>query len=84
MCVIPINQISAVNIAKPKKGKKLYHLIICNKLGIQKDSNKKIFKNAFDSSNDTEESLLIFTSDDEKNVFQWYIVIQYLIEISKI
>ena len=85
MCVIPINQISAVNIAKPKKGKKqMYHLIICNKLGIQKDSNKKIFKNAFDSSNDTEESLLIFTSDDEKNVFQWYIVIQYLIEISKI
>ena len=83
--IIPINQISAVNIAKPKKGKKkLYHLIICNKLGIQQDSsNKKIFKNAFDSSSDTDESLLIFTSDDEKNVFQWYIVLQYLIEISK-
>ena len=85
MCVIPINQISAVNIAKPKKGKKqMYHLIICNKLGIQKDSNEKIFKNAFDSSPDTDESLLIFTSDEEKNIFQWYIVIQYLIEISKI
>ena len=85
MCVLPIEQISAVNLAKPKKGKKqIYHLIICNKLGIQKDSNKKIFKNAFDSSPDTDESLLIFTSDDEKNVLQWYIVIQYLIEIYKI
>jgi len=85
ICVIPINQISHINIAKPKKGKKqMYHLIICNKLGIQKDSNKNIFKNAFDSSPHTDESLLIFTSDHEKDVFQWYIVIQYLIEISKI
>ena len=93
LCVLPINQISALNIAKPKKSKnKGYHLIICNKLGIQKDFNNSIFLNVFDSSEindyilspDANESLLIFTSDEEKNIFQWYIVLQYLIEISKV
>ena len=93
ICVLPIDQISALNIAKAKKSKnKNYHLIICNKLGIQTDFNNSIFLNVFDSSEindyisspDANESLLIFTSDEEKNIFQWYIVIQYLIEISKI
>jgi len=93
ICVLPINQISALNIAKPKKSKnKMYHLIICNKLGIQKDFNNSVFLNVFDSgeindyiaSPDANESLLIFTSNEEKNIFQWYIVLQYLIEISKI
>ena len=93
ICVLPIDQISALNIAKPKKSKnKGYHLIICNKLGIQKDFSNSIFLNVFDSteindyiaSPDANESLLIFTSDEEKNIFQWYIVMQYLIEISKI
>ena len=93
ICVLPIEQISAWNIAKAKKSKnKNYHLIICNKLGIQKDFNNSIFLNVFDSSEindyisspDANESLLIFTSDEEKNIFQWYIVIQYLIEISKL
>ena len=91
-CVLPINQISAVNIAKPKKGnKKIYHLIICNKLGIKKSINKNIFLNLFDSveineyisSPDLNESLLIFTSDDEKDIYKWYIAIRYLIDFSK-
>lgn len=91
-CVLPINQISAVNIAKPKKSnKKLYHLIICNKLGIRKNINNSVFLNLFDSceindylaSPDLNESLLIFTSDDEKDIYKWYIVIQYLIDFSK-
>jgi hypothetical protein len=91
-CVLPINQISAVNIAKPKKGnKKIYHLIICNKLGIKKSFNKNIFLNLFDSveineylsSPDLNESLLIFTSDDEKDIYKWYITIRYLIDFSK-
>ena len=93
ICVLPIDQISALNIAKAKKIKnKNYHLIICNKLGIHKDFNNSIFLNVFDSSEindyiaspDANESLLVFTSDEEKNIFQWYIVIQYLIEISKL
>ena len=91
-CVLPINQISAVNIAKPKKGnKKINHLIICNKLGIKKSINKNIFLNLFDSveineylsSPDLNESLLIFTSDDEKDIYKWYIAIRYLIDFSK-
>ncbi len=91
-CVLPINQISAVNIAKPKKSnKKLYHLIICNKLGIKKNINNSVFLNLFDSceindylaSPDLNESLLIFTSDDEKDIYKWYNVIQYLIYFSK-
>ena len=91
-CVLPINQISAVNIAKPKKSKnKKYHLIICNKLGIKKSINNSIFLNLFDSteindylsSPDLNESLLIFTSNEEQDIYKWYIVIQYLIEFSK-
>ena len=89
LCVLPVNQISAVNIAKPKKSKnKIYHLIICNKLGIKKNINNNVFLNLFDSteindylsSPDLNESLLIFTSDDEQNIYKWYIIIQYLIE----
>ena len=91
LCVLPINQISAVNIAKPKNNKnKIYHLIICNKLGIKKNFNNSIFLNLFDSteindylsSPDLNESLLIFTSDEEQNIYKWYIIIQYLIEFS--
>ena len=91
-CVLPINQISAVNIAKPiKSKKKVYHLIICNKLGIRKNINNSVFLNLFDSSEindylaspDLNESLLIFTSDEEQEIYKWYIVIQYLIEFSK-
>ena len=92
LCVLPINQISAVNIAKPKKSKKKnFHLIICNKLGIQKNVNNSVFLNLFDSceindfltSPDLNESLLIFTSDVEQDIYKWYIIIQYLIEFSK-
>ena len=92
LCVLPINEISAVNIAKPKKSKiKIYHLIICNKLGIKKNINNSIFLNLFNSceineylsSPDINESLLIFTSDKEQDIYKWYIVIQYLIEYSK-
>ena len=80
-CVLPINQISAVNIAKPKnKQKKLYHFIICNKLGIKKSVNNSVFLNLFDSceindyltSPDLNESLLIFTSDKEQDIYKWY------------
>ena len=86
------NQISGVNIAKPKKGKnKFYHLILCNKFGIRKSINNNIFLNLFDStevndyltSPELNESLLIFSSDEEQDIYKWYIIIQYLIEFSK-
>jgi hypothetical protein len=91
--ILPINQISAINIAKPKKSpKKIYHLIICNKFGIKKNcNNSSIFLNLFDSqelneylvSSDINESLLIFTADDEKEVYKWYVILQFLVEFSK-
>ena len=92
LCILPIDYISAVNIAKPKKSKnKIYHLIICNKLGIKKSVNNNVFLKLFDSietneffsSPDLNESLLIFTSGKEEVIYKWYIVIQYLIEFSK-
>jgi hypothetical protein len=93
LCILPINQISAINIAKTRKSqKKTYHLIICNKFGIKKDfDNNSLLFNLFDSneinnylvSGDINESLLIFTSDNEKEVYKWYIIIQSLIELSK-
>ena len=93
MFILPINQISAINIAKPKKSpKKIYHLIICNKFGIKKNcNNSSIFLNLFDSqelneylvSSDINESLLIFTADDEKEVYKWYVILQFLVEFSK-
>ncbi len=93
MFILPINQISAINIAKPKKSpKKIYHLIICNKFGIKKNCDNSIFLNLFDSqelneylvSSDINESLLIFTADDEKEVYKWYVILQFLVEFSKI
>jgi hypothetical protein len=93
LCILPINQISAINIAKTRKSpKKTYHLIICNKFGIKKDfDNNSLLFNLFDSneinnylvSDDINESLLIFTSDNEKEVYKWYVIIQSLIELSK-
>lgn len=92
--ILPISQISAINIAKPKKSpKKIYHLIICNKYGIKKNfDNNSLFLNLFDSqeineylvSSDINESLLIFTADDEKEVYKWYVILQFLVEFSKI
>jgi len=92
--ILPINQISAINIAKPKKSpKKIYHLILCNKFGIKKKcDNSSVFLNLFDSqelneylvSSDINESLLIFTADDEKEVYKWYVILQFLVEFSKV
>lgn len=92
ICVLPINQITAVNIAKPiKSNKKIYHIIICNKFGIQKSNNNSLFLNLFDSneindylnSPEINESLVIFTSDDENQIYKWYIVFQTLLEYVK-
>ena len=88
MCVLPINQISRINIAKSKKStKKVNHLIICNKFEFQQDDNS-VFLNFFDTTEisdyslmqEDQESLIIFTNDDEKMIYKWYIILQILIE----
>lgn len=89
ICLLPISHISRVNIAKKKiNSKKIDHIILCNKFGIQKDPTNNIFLNLFDpndissylSSPEINESLLIFTSDDEETIYKWYVIIQFLIE----
>ena len=89
LCVLPISQISKINIAKSKKSKKkINHLIICNKYEFQESDDTSIFLNFFDTAEvsqyssleENHESLLIFTNDDENIIYKWYIIIQILID----
>lgn len=88
-CSIPINQITRINFAKVKKNsKKADHIIICNKLGIIKDKNKVLMDKfisdlndtSFIASPETNESLLIFTSEIEEVIFKWFTLIQFFVE----
>ena len=88
-CTLPINQITRINFAKVKKNsKKIDHIIICNKLGIIKNKNKvlmdKFFANlnetSFVASPETNESLIIFTSEIEEFMLKWFLLIQFFIE----
>lgn len=91
-CMLPINQITRINFAKVKKNsKKIDHIIICNKLGIIKNKNKvlmdKFFANlnetSFVASPETNESLIIFTSEIEEFMLKWFLLIQFFIEREK-
>lgn len=91
-CTLPINQITRINFAKVKKNsKKIDHIIICNKLGIIKNKNKvlmdKFFANlnetSFVASPETNESLIIFTSEIEEFMLKWFLLIQFFIEREK-
>ena len=77
--VIYLNQICRVNLAKESKNsKKIDHIILCNKYGL---GNENINKNNEPFINN--ESLIIFTSDKEQAIHEWFIIIQYLIEKNK-
>jgi len=77
--VIYLNQICRVNLAKESKNsKKIDHIILCNKYGL---GNENMNKNNEPFINN--ESLIIFTSDKEQVIHEWFIIIQYLIEKSR-
>ena len=77
--VIYLNQICRVNLAKESKNsKKIDHIILCNKYGL---GNENMNKNNEPFINN--ESLIIFTSDKEQAIHEWFIIIQYLIEKNK-
>ena len=88
MCVLPINQISRINIAKSKKSKyKKNHLIICNKFGFSQNDTNEILNffetveaSKYSLLEENQESLIIFTNDDEIILYKWYIIIQILID----
>jgi len=77
--VIYLNQICRVNLAKESKNsKKIDYIILCNKYGL---GNENMNKNNEPFINN--ESLIIFTSDKEQAIHEWFIIIQYLIEKNK-
>ena len=93
LCIVPLTQITKINFAKIKKtSKKIDHIILCNKLGIKKHDKDSIFGHMFDDveassylqSPETDESLLIFTCDNEEFMYRWYVLLQYFTEKSKL
>ena len=89
LCIVPLTQITKINFAKIKKtSKKIDHIILCNKLGIKKKEKDSIFGHMFDDveaksylqSPETDESLLIFTCDNEDFMYRWYVLLQYFTE----
>ena len=72
LCSIPLNQITKINFAKLKKtSKKIDHIIICNRLGIKRSK---------ENSPETNESLLIFTSEVEESIYRWYVILNYYLQ----
>ena len=81
LSVIYLNQICRVNLVKESKNsKKIDHIILCNKYGLGNENmNDSINSEPFINN----ESLIIFTSDKEQVIHEWFIIIQYLIEKNK-
>ena len=86
--IIYLNQIARINMVKLDiSSKKLNNIMICNKFAIEKEEYKyqnferneinDIFK---DHSN---ESIIIFSSDNENNIYNWFAHINFLIYMSK-
>ena len=86
--IIYLNQIARINMVKLDiSSKKLNNIMICNKFAIEKEEYKyqnferneinDIFK---DHSN---ESIIIFLSDNENNIYNWFAYINFLIYMNK-
>lgn len=86
--IIYLNQIARINMVKLDiSSKKLNNIMICNKFAIEKEEYKyqnferneinDIFK---DHSN---ESIIIFSSDNENNIYNWFAYINFLIYMHK-
>lgn len=81
LSVIYLNQICRVNLVKGNKNSpKLDHIILCNKYGLSNENINDYIGNEPFINN---ESLIVFTSDNEKVIYEWFIYIQYLIEGNK-
>lgn len=90
LCVIPLTQIARVSFAKWKKTDiQVDHIIISNKLGIYNKSKRSVFKmfdsaekNAFLTLPGSSESLLIFTAKNVERIYEWYLLLNYFLDIS--
>ena len=89
LSILYLNQIAKINLVrKDINSKKLNYIIICNKYAIEKE--EKIYQNFGTDINDNKyinhsnESIIIFTSDDENNIYKWFAYIEFLIFRNKI
>ena len=82
--ILYINQIARINLVrKDINSKKLNYIIICNKYALEKEEAiYQYFGNDINDNifiNHSNESIIIFTNDDEKIIYKWFAYIEYLI-----
>ena len=82
--ILYLDQIARINLVrKDKNSKKVNYIIICNKYAFEKEDQKYLdFRRDIQDkifSNHSKESIIIFTSDDENNIYKWFAYMEYLI-----
>ena len=90
LCVIPLSQIARISFAKWKKtDMQVDHIIISNKLGIYNKRKRSVFKmfdsaekNAFLTLLGSSESLLIFTAQNVERIYEWYLLLNYFLDLN--
>jgi len=82
--ILHLDQISRINLVRKNiNSKKLNYIIICNKYAIEKEEvnyehfSRDISDNMF--INHSNESIIIFTSEDENSIYKWFAYMEYLI-----
>ena len=94
ICTVPISQITRINLCKisnnnNNSNKNNFHIIICNKLALSKNDRNFLMGSLLDGLNndnsyspifETNETLLIFTSDNNNSLLKWYFLMNFLIQ----
>ena len=82
--ILYLDQISKINLVRKNiNSRKLNYIIICNKYAIEKEEvnyehfSRDISDNMF--INHSNESIIIFTSEDENAIYKWFAYMEYLI-----
>ena len=93
ICSVPLSQITRINFCKipnnNNSNKHNFHIIICNKLALSKNDRNFLMGSLLDGLNndnsyspifETNETLLIFTSDNNNSLLKWYFLMNFLIQ----
>ena len=93
ICSVPLSQITRINFCKipnnNNSNKHNFHIIICNKLALSKNDRNYLLGNLMDGLNndnsssplfETNETLLIFSSENDNSLLKWYFLMNYLIK----
>lgn len=86
--ILYLNQISRINLVKQDiNSKKLNYIIICNKYSMEKEEKnyKNFGRDIYDNLyiNHSNESIIIFTNNDENNIYKWFAYMNFLIYLKK-